>query len=116
MTIEQFQKEVDQWIKEYGVDYFDELTNTIILMEEVGEFSSLVARLYGQQSFKNKGLEMDAGMKLQDELSDIMFVLVCLANQMDIDLTLALRSNLEKKTERDAERHKNNPKLGKDSS
>lgn len=111
MTIKEAQQKVDHWIKTLGVRYFNELTNMAILTEEVGEFSSLVARIYGEQSFK-QDVQKDPKEMLSDEIGDIMFVLLCLANQMDIDLSEALKSNLAKKTNRDSSRHKNNPKLG----
>ncbi|MBR2378491.1 MAG: nucleotide pyrophosphohydrolase [Bacteroidaceae bacterium] len=106
MTIEEAQKQVDTWIKTYGVRYFSELTNMAILTEEVGEVARIMARTYGDQSTK-------AGEKteLADELADVMWVLMCIANQTGIDLTDAFRRNLEKKTQRDKERHRNNPKL-----
>ena len=107
MTLEEAQKEVDDWIRTHGVRYFSELTNTAILMEEVGELARLMARTYGDQSFKKS----DEGRDLGDEMADILFVLVCLANQTGVDLTAALAKNLDKKTARDSERHKNNPKL-----
>lgn len=106
MTIKEAQQQVDAWIKEYGVRYFSELTNMAILTEEVGEVARIMARQYGDQSSK-------AGEKgeLADELADVMWVLMCIANQTGIDLTEALERNIEKKTSRDKERHKNNPKL-----
>jgi NTP pyrophosphatase (non-canonical NTP hydrolase) len=107
MTIEEAQKIVDQWINTTGVRYFNELTNTAILMEEVGEVARIMARTYGEQSFKKS----DEGKDLGDELADVLFVLICLANQTGIDLTEALQKNLEKKNIRDADRHKNNEKL-----
>lgn len=107
MTIEEAQKAVDQWITTTGVRYFNELTNTAILMEEVGEVARIMARKYGEQSFKKS----DEAVNLADEMADVMFVLICLANQTGINLTDALEKNLEKKSIRDAERHKNNPKL-----
>lgn len=107
MTIKEAQQIVDHWITTTGVRYFNELTNTAILMEEVGEVARIMARKYGEQSFKNSDKEAD----LADEMADVLFVLICLANQTDIDLTEALQKNLEKKTRRDAERHKNNDKL-----
>lgn len=107
MEIAEAQKIVDNWIKEVGVRYFDELTNTAILMEEVGEVARIMARRYGEQSEK----ESDKNKDLGDELADVMFVLICLANQTGIDLEEALKKNLEKKTNRDKERHMNNPKL-----
>ena len=107
ITIKQAQKDVDQWIKTVGVRYFSELTNLGILMEEVGELSRLMVRTYGDQSFK----ETDKGKDLGDEMADVLWVLMCLANQTGIDLTDALQKNFEKKNLRDTERHKNNPKL-----
>lgn len=107
MTIEEVQKTVDSWIQTTGVRYFDELTNTAILMEEVGEVARIMARKFGEQSFKQSDTEVD----LADEMADVLFVLVCLANQTGINLEDAIRKNLEKKTKRDASRHKNNPKL-----
>ena len=108
MEIKQAQKIVDDWIKEFGVRYFDELTNTAMLMEEVGEVARIMARRYGEQSEK----ESDKNKDLGDEIADVMFVLICLANQTGIDLVEALRKNLDKKTTRDSSRHKDNPKLG----
>ena len=107
MTIQQAQADVDQWIKTVGVRYFNELTNLGILMEEVGELSRLMVRKYGEQSFK----ESDKQKELSDELADVLFVLICLANQTGVDLTTALQKNLEKKTNRDSERHQKNEKL-----
>lgn len=107
MEIRQAQQIVDQWIKEYGVRYFSELTNLAQLVEEVGEVSRLMARMYGDQSFKKSDLDKN----LADEMADVLFVLICIANQTGIDLTEALKRNLEKKTSRDKDRHKNNPKL-----
>lgn len=107
ITISEAQKKVDRWIKTIGVKYFSELTNLGILMEEVGELSRIIVRKYGEQSFKNKEEENDLG----DEMADVLWVLICLANQTGIDLTTALQKNFEKKTQRDAERHKNNEKL-----
>jgi len=106
-TITDWQEAVDGWIKEYGVRYFSELTNTAILMEEVGELARLMARTYGDQSFK----DAEKNKNLGDEMADILWVLMCLANQTGVDLNEALTKNLEKKTTRDADRHKNNPKL-----
>jgi NTP pyrophosphatase (non-canonical NTP hydrolase) len=114
MTIEQAQQTVDTWIKTIGVRYFDELTNTVILMEEVGEMAKIIARLYGEQSFKSSEQAFNAHENLADEMADVLFVLICLANQINIDLTTALQKNLEKKTKRDADRHLNNPKLQSD--
>ena len=107
MTIEEAQKQVDGWIKTVGVRYFNELTNLGILMEEVGELSRLMVRQYGEQSFK----ESDKGKELGDEMADVLFVLICLANQTGVDLTTALANNFEKKNIRDADRHKENEKL-----
>ncbi len=107
LTIEAAQLQVDQWIKTIGVKYFSELTNLGVLMEEVGELSRLMVRKYGDQSFKNKEAEADLG----DEMADVLFVLICLANQTGVDLTAALEKNLQKKTIRDKERHQNNEKL-----
>ena len=107
MTIEQAQKDVDQWIKTVGVRYFNELTNLGILMEEVGELSRLMVRKYGEQSFK----ESDKGKEIGEEMADVLWVLMCLANQTGVDLTAALEKNFEKKNMRDANRHKENEKL-----
>jgi NTP pyrophosphatase (non-canonical NTP hydrolase) len=107
MTIQEAQKIVDEWIKTTGVRYFNELTNTAMLMEEVGEVARIMARKYGEQSFKPSDKEVD----LADEMADVLFVLICLANQTGIDLTAALQKNLDKKTKRDANRHKENEKL-----
>jgi NTP pyrophosphatase (non-canonical NTP hydrolase) len=107
MTINEAQETVDQWIKTTGIRYFNELTNTAILMEEVGEVARIMARKYGEQSFKKS----DEAVNLADEMADVMFVLICLANQTGINLTDAFQKNLEKKTIRDADRHKNNEKL-----
>ncbi len=106
-TIQQAQEQVDQWIKTIGVKYFSELTNLGILMEEVGELSRIMVRKYGDQSFKNKEEEL----LLADEMADVLFVLICLANQTGVDLTAALEKNIQKKTSRDATRHQNNEKL-----
>ena len=106
MTFDEAQKTVDQWIKTYGVRYFSELTNMACLTEEVGELARVMARRYGDQSFK-AGENTDPA----DEMADVLWVLLCLANQTGVDLTQAFRRNLEKKTRRDAERHVNNPKL-----
>lgn len=111
MKIKAYQSEVDKWIKSIGVRYFNELTNNAVLMEEVGEFSRLIARKYGEQSFKNKEDEEKVDEMIADEIADIFFVLTCLANQMQIDITEALERNMEKKTKRDIERHKHNKKL-----
>ena len=107
MTIQEAQETVDKWIKEYGVRYFSELTNMALLTEEVGEVARIIARKYGDQSFKNKETDMDLG----DEMADVLWVLLCLANQTGINLTDALQKNLEKKSQRDKDRHINNPKL-----
>lgn len=107
MRIDEAQKEVDQWIKTVGVRYFNELTNLGILMEEVGELSRLMVRKYGEQSYK----ESDKHKEISDEMADILWVLICLANQTGVDLTEALRKNFEKKNVRDADRHKTNEKL-----
>lgn len=114
MTIEAWQAEVDHWIKSYGVRYFSELTNLGVLMEEVGEFARLMTRIHGEQSFKKPLDESEQQKALADELADIIFVITCLANQMDIDITAALDRNMSKKTSRDADRHKNNQKLTKE--
>ncbi len=107
ITIKEAQQKVDDWIKTVGVRYFNELTNLGILMEEVGELSRLMVRKYGEQSFK----ESDKGRKLSEEMADVLWVLLCLANQTGVDLTDALQKNISKKTLRDGERHKNNEKL-----
>ncbi len=107
MTIQEAQENVDHWIKTTGIRYFNELTNTAILMEEVGEVARIMARKYGEQSFKKS----DEGQDLGDELADVLFVLICLANQTGVDLTEALAKNMEKKNIRDADRHMNNEKL-----
>src|SRR5512137_1763931 len=107
MTLQQAQQDVDQWIKTTGVRYFSELTNMTILTEEVGELARIMARTYGDQSFK----ESDQNRDLGDEMADVLWVLICMANQTGVDLEAAFRKNMEKKTIRDADRHKNNPKL-----
>ncbi len=107
MTIKEAQQNIDAWIKTTGVRYFNELTNTAILMEEVGEVARIMARQYGEQSFKKSDTEVN----LADEMADVLFVLICLANQTGVDLTDALQKNLEKKNIRDAERHRDNKKL-----
>ncbi len=107
MTITEAQQTIDNWIKKTGVRYFNELTNTALLMEEVGEVARIMSRKYGEQSFK----ESDKKVDLADEMADVMFVLMCLANQTEINLEQALLNNLKKKTLRDGNRHKNNPKL-----
>ena len=106
ITLRELQQEVDKWIKSIGVRYFSELTNTAILMEEVGELARVMSRKYGDQSTK-AGEELN----LADEMTDVLWVLVCLANQTGVDLTKAFRQNMQKKTQRDALRHKQNPKL-----
>ena len=111
MTIREAQTTVDQWIKQYGVRYFSELTNMAILTEEVGELARVVARLYGEQSFKT-GEQPNLG----EEMADILWVLLCMANQTGVDLTEELRKSIEKKTCRDSQRHINNPKLSTDKS
>jgi len=107
MTIENAQKAVDNWIKTTGIRYFNELTNTAILMEEVGEVARIMARQYGEQSYKKSDTEVN----LADEMADVLFVLICLANQTGIDLTDALEKNMEKKSIRDKDRHRDNEKL-----
>lgn len=107
LTLRDLQQWVDDWIKTYGVRYFSELTNMAILTEEVGEVARIIARKYGDQSFK----KTDEARQLADEMADVLWVLVCLANQTGVDLTDAFEKNLRKKTERDSERHKNNQKL-----
>jgi NTP pyrophosphatase (non-canonical NTP hydrolase) len=111
MTIQEAQKTVDAWINSIGIRYYNELTNTAILMEEVGEVARLMARLYGEQSFKNPDMAKTAKEDLADEMADVMFVLICLANQTGVDLAEAMKKNLDKKTLRDRERHANNEKL-----
>lgn len=109
MTIKEAQLTVDQWIKKYGVRYFSELTNMACLTEEVGELARVIARKYGDQSFKK-----DEKANLGEEMADILWVLICLANQTGVDLTEELQKSIEKKTIRDSERHKNNPKLSEE--
>ena len=111
MTIRELQIDVDNWIKEYGVRYFNELTNLGILVEEVGELSRYMVRIFGEQSFKNVADKSSAKNNLQDELGDILFVLTCIANQCDIDMEKVIKENLQKKSQRDKQRHLNNPKL-----
>lgn len=116
MTIAQAQQNVDSWIKTIGVRYFNELTNMAILTEEVGELARIIARKYGEQSFKpseQPATEAESLNKLGDEMADVIWVLLCLANQTGIDLTAALEKNFEKKTNRDSDRHLNNDKLNK---
>jgi NTP pyrophosphatase (non-canonical NTP hydrolase) len=107
MTIAEAQQTVDDWIKKYGVRYFNELTNMVLLTEEVGEMARIIARKYGEQSFK----ESDKDKNLSEEMADVLFVLICIANQTGIDLTDALKQNMEKKTIRDGERYISNKKL-----
>ena len=107
MTLDEAQKQVDDWIKTYGVRYFSELTNMAILTEEVGEVARIMSRTYGDQSFKKSDLGKDLG----DEMADVLWVLICLANQTGINLTEAFEKNMAKKTERDQDRHKENEKL-----
>ena len=107
MTIKEAQTAVDEWIKTYGVRYFNELTNMVLLTEEVGELARIIVRTYGEQSFK----ESDKGHDIADEMADILWVLMCLANQTGVDLTEAFAKNMEKKTSRDKTRHLNNEKL-----
>lgn len=107
MTLQEAQAQVDAWIKEYGVRYFSELTNMTILTEEVGELARIMARTYGDQSFKKSDLGKDLG----DEMADVLWVLICLANQTGVNLTEAFEKNMAKKTMRDKNRHKQNPKL-----
>jgi NTP pyrophosphatase (non-canonical NTP hydrolase) len=109
MTLQEYQQRVDQWVKQFGVRYFDEMTNLAILMEEVGEIARLMARIYGEQSFKSS--EQPGHDALADELADLLFVLTCIANQTGVDLTAAIENNLTKKTSRDHQRHWDNPKL-----
>lgn len=107
MTIEEAQKQVDVWIKTFGVRYFGELTNMVILTEEVGELARVISRTYGEQSFKKS----DKDVNLADEMADVLWVLICLANQTGVNLTEAFQKNIQKKTERDKTRHKENKKL-----
>ncbi len=107
MTLEEAQKTVDDWINQFGIRYFNELTNMAMLTEEVGEVARIIARKYGEQSFK----ESDKDKELSDELADVLFVVICLANQTGVNLTEALQKNLDKKTRRDSTRHKENEKL-----
>ena len=111
MTIDELQKNVDQWITTIGIRYYNELTNTAVLMEEVGEVARLMARLYGEQSFKTVEQAATAREDLADEMADVLFVLTCLANQTGVNLTEAMAKNLDKKTRRDAQRHASNQKL-----
>ena len=107
LTVKNLQVTVDRWIKTYGVRYFSEMTNLAVLMEEVGELARIMARTYGEQSFKGSPADSD----LADEITDVLFVLVCIANQTGVDLEAAISRNLKKKTERDCARHRGNPKL-----
>ncbi len=107
LTVKALQTAVDKWIKTYGVRYFAEMTNLAVLMEEVGELARIISRTYGEQSFKGTGSATELG----DELADVLFVLVCIANQTGVDLEAAISKNLQKKTARDSRRHRNNPKL-----
>jgi len=107
MTIQEAQQKIDQWIKKYGVRYFNELTNMALLTEEVGELARIIARKYGEQSFKKS----DKEISLEEEMADVLFVLICLANQTGVNLTDAFIKNIEKKTKRDAKRHHENKKL-----
>ncbi len=111
MELKGLQLEVDKWIKTIGVRYFNELTNLAILNEEVGELSRIIARVYGEQSFKNEISIEEQKLMLADELADVLWVLVCLANQTDVDLTAAMEKNFAKKTNRDRNRHQSNTKL-----
>lgn len=110
LTLKECQEVVDEWIRTVGVRYYSELTNTAVLMEEVGEVARIMARQYGDQSFKKSDEQVD----LADEMADVLFVLICLANQTGVDLTEAFEKNMAKKTGRDRERHANNPKLMRD--
>lgn len=110
MTIEEFQAQIDQWIARYGVRYFSPLTNMACLAEEVGELARIMARVYGDQSFK-PGENTDAKAALAEEMADVLWVVGCLANQTGVDLEAAVRASMEKKTQRDATRHRDNPKL-----
>lgn len=111
ITLKEAQSKVDQWITTIGVRYFNELTNLGILVEEVGELSRLMVRQFGEQSFKSKEAHLNTREALSDELADVLWVLLCLANQTGVDLTAALQKNFEKKSSRDKDRHKNNPSL-----
>ena len=111
MTLQDYQDAVDSWIKQYGVRYFDEMTNMVLLMEELGELARLMSRKYGEQSFKSPEQSKHVEEDIKDEIADIFFVLTCLSNQMNIDITESLKANLEKKTIRDKQRHRSNEKL-----
>lgn len=112
MTVTEMQSKVDTWVKDYGIRYFGELTNMALLMEEVGEVARLIAREYGEQSFKESENQVAIKDAIADEMADVIFVLTCLANQIGINLDQAIEQNFQKKTLRDSARHKNNPKLG----
>lgn len=111
LTLKDYQQRVDQWVKTFGVRYFDEMTNLGVLVEEVGEVARLMVRMYGEQSFKTNPADTDPMQLLADELADALFVLTCIANQTGIDLTRSVQRNLEKKSQRDNRRHWDNPKL-----
>ena len=111
MTIKQAQDQVHTWIQTIGIDYFPPLTNMVLLTEEIGELARLMARHYGEQSFKDPIRAQQAPEMIAEEMADVLFVLLCLANQCDVDLTKALTQSLDKKTRRDAQRHRENPKL-----
>ena len=111
LSLQGAQKEVEKWIDSVGIRYYNELTNTAILMEEVGEVARLMARLYGEQSFKSKDMEQSAKENLGSEMADVLFVLICLANQTGVDLNYELQNNMIKKAKRDKERHAGNEKL-----
>lgn len=111
MELNNLQRKVDDWIKSYGVRYFSELTNMAVLTEEVGELASLMARTFGDQSFKTEITKEEKGLLIEEELADILFVVVCLANQMDINLEKAINKSIQKKTNRDKDRHHQNEKL-----
>ena len=111
MTLNELQKEVDEWINSIGVRYFNELTNMAILTEEVGELARVMSRTYGEQSFKKEVSEIEKKEMLADEMADVLWVLTCLANQTGVDLEKAIKNNILKKTNRDIDRHKNNAKL-----
>lgn len=113
LTIEALQATIHEWVQTYGVRYFSELTNTAILMEEVGELARLMARYFGDQSFKRTEPPADMAAAMGDEMADVLFVLICLANQTGVDMAAAIQRNLAKKTARDEDRHRNNPKLGR---
>lgn len=114
MTLKEAQEKVDHWINTIGIRYYSELTNTAILMEEVGEVARLMARIYGEQSFKTEAQAATAQDDLAEEMGDVLFVLICLANQAGVDLGNVLQKIMDKRTKRDKERHANNPKLNED--